>query len=305
MTENQDNPGENLPGKAPEQHPQTNTPSVSDSFPPTSATASLTNQPNQEMEVHHHGHVPEHKKWKEYIFQFVMLFLAVFLGFWSENLRENRVEKNMEAEYIESLMKEVTNDSSISEGLASDIFTQIKGIDSLQTLLSDLDSWPKYQRDSIVRQCYKFSKYILTFYPIFFNESTITQLLSSGNMRIIKKQGVADVIMGYHGNIKFVEVQKQLYVNSANTCIQSMYNIYDVSFSKSFMRNDSLLSLLIDSIPDLNLLPTSAAELKKFTATLEITKLVASTYRNYLLDMKNRAEELYSYLAEKYNIKEK
>ncbi len=27
------------------------------------------------MEVHHHGHVHEKKKWKEYLFQFLMLFL--------------------------------------------------------------------------------------------------------------------------------------------------------------------------------------------------------------------------------------
>jgi hypothetical protein len=36
------------------------------------------------MEVHHHGHVHEKKKWKEYLFQFFMLFLAVFCGFLAE-----------------------------------------------------------------------------------------------------------------------------------------------------------------------------------------------------------------------------
>src|SRR5687768_14267296 len=38
----------------------------------------------QQMEVHHHGHVHEKKKWKEYVFQFFMLFLAVFCGFLAE-----------------------------------------------------------------------------------------------------------------------------------------------------------------------------------------------------------------------------
>ncbi len=38
----------------------------------------------EKMEVHHHGHVHEKKKWKEYLFQFLMLFPAVFLGFLAE-----------------------------------------------------------------------------------------------------------------------------------------------------------------------------------------------------------------------------
>jgi hypothetical protein len=41
------------------------------------------------MEVHHHGHHP--KKWKEYITEFIMLFAAVTLGFFAENIREHQV----------------------------------------------------------------------------------------------------------------------------------------------------------------------------------------------------------------------
>lgn len=49
------------------------------------------------MEVHHHAHKP--KNWKEYITEFVMLFTAVTLGFFAENLREHtivseKIEKN-------------------------------------------------------------------------------------------------------------------------------------------------------------------------------------------------------------------
>ena len=48
-------------------------------------------QQNKEiMEVHHHGHVHEKKKWKEYLFQFLMLFLAVFCGFLAEYQLEHK-----------------------------------------------------------------------------------------------------------------------------------------------------------------------------------------------------------------------
>jgi hypothetical protein len=42
------------------------------------------------MEVHKHPHHVAHKKkWSEYLLEFFMLFLAVFLGFIAENVREH------------------------------------------------------------------------------------------------------------------------------------------------------------------------------------------------------------------------
>lgn len=45
------------------------------------------------MEVHHPLQ-PRHKKnWSEFIIEFVMLFTAVTLGFFAENVREQMSEK--------------------------------------------------------------------------------------------------------------------------------------------------------------------------------------------------------------------
>ena len=46
------------------------------------------------MEVHHPHHPTHKKKWSEYIIEFVMLFTAVTLGFFAENVREHQVEKH-------------------------------------------------------------------------------------------------------------------------------------------------------------------------------------------------------------------
>jgi hypothetical protein len=51
---------------------------------PTNISLSTNHQTEPLMEVHHHGHVHADKKWKEYFFQFLMLFLAVFCGFLAE-----------------------------------------------------------------------------------------------------------------------------------------------------------------------------------------------------------------------------
>ena len=50
------------------------------------------------MEVHHHSHHP--KKWKEYLTEFLMLFLAVSMGFIAENIREKYVENERSNELM-------------------------------------------------------------------------------------------------------------------------------------------------------------------------------------------------------------
>ena len=287
MSEEQNIPEENLPPKEPSK--------VAD--PKLIATTK-----SQEMEVHHHAHVHEKIKWKEYLFQFLMLFLAVYLGTLAENRREHGVEAEKEKEYIESLVADIDHDYRLSTNLSSALLIQSKNLDSLQDALF-MDLQHDFKRDSIIRRCYDLSSAVLTFYPEFFNERTITQLLSSGNMRLVKKKGVADSIMEYHGYLKLVEVQKDLYVNAANACIQSMYNIYDIGASKTIFRNDTLFNPDLAYI-DLKLRTTDPDELKKFNALLETEKVMGFSYRNYMIRIQEKTEKLYKFLTEKYNIKE-
>src|ERR1700751_1530020 len=66
------------------------------------------------MEVHKHPrHVSHKKKWNEYLLEFFMLFLAVFLGFVAENVREHLVESNKEKEYMHSLLSDIKTDTAI------------------------------------------------------------------------------------------------------------------------------------------------------------------------------------------------
>ena len=55
------------------------------------------------MEVHAHTHT-ERKKWTHYLWEFLMLFLAVFCGFLAENQREHYIEHQREKQYMRSLL---------------------------------------------------------------------------------------------------------------------------------------------------------------------------------------------------------
>ncbi|HVX25325.1 MAG TPA: hypothetical protein VHB70_03205, partial [Parafilimonas sp.] len=63
------------------------------------------------MEVHHHPHVAK-KNFKEYFLEFVMIFLAVTLGFFAEGIRENISDHSKEKEYIVSMLEDVQTDTA-------------------------------------------------------------------------------------------------------------------------------------------------------------------------------------------------
>ena len=73
------------------------------------------------MEVHHHPDLHHKKKhWKEYFLEFLMIFLAVSMGFFAENLREHFVKKEKEKEYMVSLVRDLHSDvTKISERIKS------------------------------------------------------------------------------------------------------------------------------------------------------------------------------------------
>jgi hypothetical protein len=60
------------------------------------------------MEIHKHPHhVTQKKKWGEYLLEFLMIFLAVFLGFVAENIRNISVritKKDLRSLYAELKM---------------------------------------------------------------------------------------------------------------------------------------------------------------------------------------------------------
>ena len=65
------------------------------------------------METHaHHLHKAPGNGFKHYFFEFLMLFLAVFCGFLTENLREHRIEKDRALELAKSFYQELKSDSA-------------------------------------------------------------------------------------------------------------------------------------------------------------------------------------------------
>ena len=63
------------------------------------------------MEVHHPHHPSHKKKWSEYIIEFIMLFAAVTLGFFAENIREHQVLVERKNQNVEGIVQDLRKDS--------------------------------------------------------------------------------------------------------------------------------------------------------------------------------------------------
>jgi hypothetical protein len=63
------------------------------------------------MEVHHHPHV-EKKGFKEYFLEFIMIFLAVTLGFIAENIREEITDHSRAKIYGEAMVDDLKADTA-------------------------------------------------------------------------------------------------------------------------------------------------------------------------------------------------
>ena len=75
--------------------------------------STTNNEPSTaNMEVHHHPQL-EHKSkpWKEYLLEGLMIFLAVTLGFFAENFREQISDSHREYEFAKELYAELKDDS--------------------------------------------------------------------------------------------------------------------------------------------------------------------------------------------------
>jgi len=145
------------------------------------------------MEVHHHSNTPG-KKFKHYLWEFLMLFLAVFCGFLAENFREHEVEKAKERQYIRSLIEDVKLDIGSLRLSYAVRKRYINYYDSLVYLLKQNDK-------NTLNDIYYYARFLGRMDEFKYHDRTIQQLKSSGGLRLIRNKIAADSITVYDNEV--------------------------------------------------------------------------------------------------------
>lgn len=181
-----------------EEHLDKQTNAQSENLPdeiiPSKETETINpNQENENMEVHHHPNLNHiSKPWKEHFLEFLMIFLAVTLGFFAENLREHYLENKKAKEYAYSLYDDLKVDTASIQRTYDEKKWILSKFDSVQIILTSNDISKNNEFIYYVERYIVFNDVFTT------QDVTYQQLRSSGNFRYIKNIALYKNIGNYY-----------------------------------------------------------------------------------------------------------
>ena len=156
------------------------------------------------MEVHRHSHT-QRKKWTHYVWEFFMLFLAVFCGFLAEWQLERTIEHQREKQFIHSLVEDIKRDTAQVRFYVQYYRLTLSYCDSVQysIRLGDI-----FQNSN---SFYNYTRKLAGFARYYPTDRTMQQLKNAGNMRLIRNWDVSNAITDYDSKTKFLtEMDGQL-----------------------------------------------------------------------------------------------
>ena len=159
------------------------------------------------MEVHAHTHtVPiaiGRKKVTHYLWEFLMLFLAVFCGFLAENQREHMIERDRERRFIQTFIEDLKTDTADISRVLLFRKQKMERMDSLMLLLRT------GQIKGHENELYFFGRTLIRTSRFISNDRTITQLKSSGSLRLIRNEQAADSMMAYQSLVETIYTNQE------------------------------------------------------------------------------------------------
>jgi hypothetical protein len=247
------------------------------------------------MEVHHHPNI-EKKNFKEYFLEFIMIFLAVTMGFFAENIREHFVNKEKENQYIKSFYEDLSNDErNLPELIESIRYSQLIPGDSLPALLS------KASTTTRANNIYRFFRIIIRQQGInvFVTSRTIEQLKNAGEMRLITNKQIADNLVDYYKDIAFVaDLQQYLGAMKGDLLKGSRPLLNSFDYDKV---SDSL-DQIVDPPAALYLRSTNADVINDCLLGISNIKSLSRGITQMIIGIKRKAGNIKQLIHSKYEI---
>lgn len=248
----------------------------------------------ENMEVFKHPHHVTHKKrWGEYILEFAMLFLAVFLGFIAEKEREHYVDKKKELVYIKGILRDLATDTINFSQFISKTFENESRIDSLISLLKT------YKSSDPTEELYFLARTLFgRIERLQYNKRTYDQLKSSGSLRLIHHERVLDSVSKYFESLQWIDLQNQLQIERQTLYGIQLGEIFDAwTIDSVFNANFSKPAA---SPP---LLTTEKRDLNRFVMRLHILKgVVLFNMRRVVNDFLPNSKKLIALIKEEYHL---
>jgi hypothetical protein len=193
-----------------------------------------------------------------YFFEFFMMFLALYLGFLAENLRERQVEKKQERVYMQNMLEDLRADIVLYNNYTKNNKIVFELIESLIQLIKSPE-----RKQHITKLAYTARMVLPQFKQLFFTERTYEQMKSSGTLRLISSPEVAISTSYYYYSVSELKKYNDSIMVWATDYGNEMGKIFDAELLLKIIKEKAEIpadatALLTEDPVVLNSLITSA-----------------------------------------------
>jgi hypothetical protein len=242
------------------------------------------------MEVHHHPDLHHKRKnFKEYFLEFLMIFLAVTMGFFAENIREYFADKEHAHQLSEQLLQDLKKDTTnLNVNISREIFLK-KSADTLFDLLQQpLAKVDLKKMEQLVNDCYHTTVFRAS-------SGSITAIKNELHLKQFSKSKIATYITDYEAELavlKYIEDyqgrnQKQ-YIEAFMTTHFTPINMRAATLDKEIV-NGEMRNLTQDDMTQLNV-------------DLRVTGSYDVLFISFYTKAKVRATKLMEYITKEYDL---
>jgi len=161
-------------------------------------------------------------QWKEYAIQFILIFLAVTLGFVADNIRENIAEKKIARQNL----VDYKNDLIQHELMYSAYIKRLPRIAAkYDSIVSIFYNKNENKELTVLSRLLLEGQLNLV---IEINTPTYEQLINSGSMRFIENKNLKGSISGYNNKIDYLINYNDRMINTQNNLAGELGKIVDV-----------------------------------------------------------------------------
>jgi hypothetical protein len=168
------------------------------------------------------------KTWRDYVFEFILPFLAVMAAFLLNTEREDYVEHNLEKQYIQSIINDLRDDAKLIDEQTTFHKMRIGQMDSLMGMLE----YPASIKD--FDKLYYWDKLATRNVTFAHNGGTFEQMKNSASFRLIRNQDAAHGIINYYQKIKTINLVEEREKSDQDSYKRIAVQIFDPFADKHF-----------------------------------------------------------------------
>ena len=261
------------------------------------------------MEVHAHTHTAR-KKWTNYFWEFLMLFLAVFCGFLAENQREHMIEHRRVKESMKEVVENLKYDTVRCRINSAENVEVVLGIDSLR---NELKKAIMGQVNGNALYYFAF-RYMGDFGQAVFNSSAITELKNSGSLRLIENKKIVAGMADYYERKVFAAKEMMPTKDQRDALQKTINEFFNLLYMDDYIRsfnnitaidyeNDYNYQDILEHKPVLQLLNEEPKALEKLYTQITQFEMQLKKYNFWLYHNEEAAVKLIADIQKEYHLK--